>query len=330
MVTTPASDGPFLGVDIGGTSIKWSVVRGGDVEATGEVATPRTEQHAVLRAVADLATGVPDALSGIGMAVPGTVDTVRRSTLVLPNLPGDWNGLAAADEVEQLVGLPVALLNDARAFAWAELTRGAARGVSSAQFVTLGTGVGGAIAFRGEVLMGETDSIGEIGHTTVDPDGVPCPCGGRGCLETVASGTAIVGRLARAFALAQSPILQRLTKGGAEPLTARIAADAARLGDPWATEAFDRAAAALGRATATIGVLLHLDVVVIGGGLKPAADLYLPTVQRALDERTSLSGSIAARSAYFGTEAGSIGAAAFAAARLTDPSTTHNRERTRP
>lgn len=199
--------------------------------------------------------------------------------------------------------------------------------MSSAQFVTLGTGVGGAIAFHGEVLMGKTDSIGEIGHTTVDPDGVPCPCGGHGCLETVASGTAIVGRLARAFALAQSPILQRLTNGGADPLTARIAADAARLGDPWATEAFDRAAAALGRAAATIGVLLLLDVVVIGGGLRPAADLYLPAVQRALDERTSLSGPIEARSAHFGTEAGSIGAAAFAAARLADPSTTRNRER---
>ena len=309
--------GRFLGVDIGGTSIKWSVLRGDSVEASGSIATPRIDHHAVLRAVADLAHEVSQDLAGIGVAVPGTVDTVRRRSMLVPNLPGDWHDFAFASELEQLTGLRVAFLNDARAFAWAEHTSGSAKGVPNAVFITLGTGVGGAIALGGRILIGELDSIGEMGHVPVDPRGELCICGGRGCLETIASGSAIVGRLARTVAMAQSPVLRKLTGQGTLPLSARLVAEAARLGDPWAKDAFDRAGDALGQAAGTIGLLLQLDVVVIGGGLGPAADLYLPRVQEALDSRTSLTGRIEARSAHYGGEAGSIGAATFAIQQLT-------------
>jgi glucokinase len=319
----------FLGVDIGGTSIKWSVLREGSVEASGSIDTPRIDQHAVLRAVADLAREQTQDLAGIGVAVPGTVDTVRRRSLLIPNLPGDWHDFAFATELEQLTGLPVAFLNDARAFAWAEHTSGSARGVPNAVFITLGTGVGGAIALGGRILIGELDAIGEMGHVPVDPRGERCVCGGRGCLETIASGSAIVGRLARTVAMAQSRILRELTQQGGVPLTARLIAEAARLGDPWAKDAFDRAGDALGQAAGTIALLLQLDVVVIGGGLAPAADLYLPRVQEALDSRTSLTGRIEARSAHYGGEAGSIGAATFAMQQLT-PLMTDTSERTYP
>ena len=309
----------FLGVDIGGTSIKWSIVRDGSVEADGSVDTPRVDHHAVLRAVSDLASSVGSDVVGLGVAVPGTVDHRRRRSVFIPNLPGDWSDLAVSDELERLSGLPVALLNDARAFAWAEHTTGSAVGVDNAVFITLGTGVGGAIAFRGEILVGALDSIGEMGHVSIDPSGELCACGGRGCLETFASGSAIVGRLTRTVGLGQSPILRQLTGAGSVPLTARLVAEAARLGDPWATDAFDRAGDALGQAASTIALLLQLDVVVIGGGLRPASDLYLPRVQAALDARASLTGPVEARSARHGTEAGSIGAATFAAALLGSP-----------
>jgi len=317
----------FLGVDIGGTSIKWSVLRGGVVEASGSIDTPRIDQHAVLRAVAGLAREQAQDLAGIGVAVPGTVDTVRRRSLLIPNLPGDWHDFAFASELEQLTGLRVAFLNDARAFAWAEHTSGSAKGVPNVVFITLGTGVGGAIALDGRILIGDLDSIGEMGHVPVDPRGERCICGGRGCLETIASGSAIVGRLARTVAMAQSPILRELTQQGSVPLTARLIAEAARLGDAWAKDAYDRAGAALGQAAGTIALLLQLDVVVIGGGLAPAADLYLPHVQEALDSRTSLTGRIEARSAHYGGEAGSIGAATFAMQQLT-PLMTDTSERT--
>lgn len=328
--STRRSDGErFLGVDVGGTSIKWSVLRAGVLEASGSVATPRVDQHAVVKAVAALVDS-QEGLAGVGLAVPGTVDPVRRSTILVPNLPGDWNNFGVAGELEQLCGLPVGCLNDARAFAWAEHTSGSAQGVSNALFITLGTGVGGAIAFRDEILVGKLDSVGEMGHVPIDARGELCMCGGRGCLETVASGTAIVSRLSRTVALDQSPILRELTQHGAVPLTAQIAAEAARLGDPWAKEAFDRAGDALGQAASMIGLLLQLEVVVIGGGLGPATDLFLPQVQQTLDARTSLTGRIEARRARYGTEAGSIGAANFAAEHATSTPTETPKERILP
>ena len=213
----------------------------------------------------------------------------------------------------------MALLNDARAFAWAEHGSGAAQGIDNAVFITLGTGVGGAIALDGRILVGKLDSVGEMGHVPVDPRGELCACGGRGCLETVASATAIVAHLARTHAMAQSPTLRELTEDGALPLTAKLVAEAARAGDPWAQDAFDRAAEALGQAAGMIGLLLQLDAVVIGGGLARAADLYLPRVQAALNSRASLTGRIEARTARYGAEAGSIGAATFAAAGMSTP-----------
>lgn len=171
-----AVDERFLGVDIGGTSIKWTVLRGRRIENRGQLPTPRVDHHAVLRVVAELSRGVGGQLCGIGVAVPGTVDPVRRRSIFVPNLPGDWADLHVAEELEGITGLPVVLINDARAFAWAEHTSGAARGVANALFITLGTGVGGAIAFRGEILVGDIDAIGEVGHVPVDPDGYLCAC----------------------------------------------------------------------------------------------------------------------------------------------------------
>lgn len=309
----------YLGVDIGGTSIKWTLLGDGIPEATGQVATPRFDEQTVLRAVAQIVEVVGGELEGIGVAVPGTVDSVLRRSLFVPNLPGNWTGLDVADVLETLTGIPVALLNDARAFAWAEHTSGAAQGADNALFVTLGTGVGGAIAFRGEVLVGGIDAIGEMGHVPVDARGYLCACGGRGCLETVASGTAIVNHVSRTVVLDQSPVLKKLTSGGAAALTPKIVAEAAQLGDPWARDAFERAADALAHAAATISLLLQLDLVVIGGGLRPASDLYLPRIQSTLDARASLTGAVRATGAHYGPEAGSVGAATFAAARF--PST---------
>lgn len=318
-----------LGVDIGGTSVKWAVLVDDTVEQTGAVDTPRVDHDAVLDVVADLASRSEGPLHAIGVAVPGTVDPVLRRSVFIPNLPGEWTNLPVAERLEQATNLPVALTNDARAFAWAEFTRGAARDTADALFVTLGTGVGGAIAYRGEILVGGMDAVGEIGHVGVDRAGDLCACGGRGCLETVASGSAIVGGLARTLSMGQSPTLSRLTSNGTAPLTAKIAAEAARLGDPWATDAFARAGDAIGQAVAGVALLLQLRIVVIGGGLQPAADLYLPRVQAALDARVALTGPVAAVSSAHGGEAGAVGAAVLAARRAVPSPVPHIPERNR-
>lgn len=309
------SDARTFGIDIGGSSIKWAAVDGQRLVAHGSTETPRTDHRAVIDAMASVVREHWPDEGAIGVTVPGTVRPREGRTVFVPNLPGHWDDFAVADELAARTGRAVHLINDARAFAWAELADGAARDADGALFVTIGTGIGGAIAYEGRILVGEVDSIGEVGHVPVDPEGERCVCGGRGCLETVASGSAIAARLARTVATTQSTVLRRLTADGREPVTAKLAALAAREGDPWAVDAFDRAGAALGRAASTICLALQLDFIVIGGGMGAATDLLLPRLQDALDERQSLTGPIAARVAMHGTEAGAVGAARFAADR---------------
>lgn len=306
--------GTFLGVDVGGTSIKWAVTRNGIQTALGARDTPRAGHEAVLDAIASLASDL-EGIDGLGIAFPGTVDLRAQRTVFIPNLPGEWTGLSVGASMAHRLGIPIAILNDGRAFGWAELSRGSAEGLANALFVTLGTGVGGAIALDGKVVTRTVDAVGEIGHVPVDNQGLRCACGGRGCLETIASATAIVAALARTVATRQSPILRDLV-GDTTP-TAEQVAIAARMGDPWALDAFDRAGTALGQAVAAVVLVLQLEAVVIGGGLLPAADLFLPRVRSALAERQSLTGPIPVLEAHHQVHAGALGAAVFAATRST-------------
>ncbi len=316
------SDARTFGIDVGGSSIKWAALDGSRLTANGSIETPRSDHLAVIDAMASIVREHWPHDGAVGVAVPGTVRPRDGRTIFVPNLPGHWADFAVADELTARCGRPVHLINDARAFAWAELADGAARGAVGALFVTIGTGIGGAIAHEGRIVIGELDAIGELGHVPVEPEGEHCVCGGRGCLETVASASAIAARLARTVATSQSPILRQLTVDGRDPVTAKLASLAARKGDPWAVDAFERAGLALGRAASTICLVLQLDTVVIGGGMSAAADLLLPRLQEALDERQSLTGPITARVAIHGTEAGAVGAAHFAADRsrsMTSP-----------
>ncbi|MEV0202275.1 ROK family protein, partial [Nonomuraea sp. NPDC050691] len=183
---TPA--GRRLGVDVGGTDTKWVLLDGDTVAAAGTVPTPSGPDE-TMTFVAALAG---PSVEGIGIALPGHVDRETGTALFMPNPPGDWDGYPAGPRLSALSGKPVAVVNDARAFAQAELRLGAARGLPDALFAVLGTGVGGAVALRGAILVGPRDNLGEVGHVTVDPWGAPCCCGNRGCVETFAGGPGIV------------------------------------------------------------------------------------------------------------------------------------------
>lgn len=304
---------PFVGIDVGGTGIKWTVVVDGHVVESGQVPTPRIGSTAVMEAISDVSRSAVDRPRGIGVALPGTVDRLRRETVFLPNVPGDWAGYPIAAELERRLSAPVAVINDARAFAYGELVGGAGRGTKNVLFITLGTGVGGAIALDGNILFGALDSVGEIGHFLVESDGELCGCGGRGCLETIASGTAITARVTRAVSAGLSPILSGLTDSSLFDLTPRIVAEAAAMGDLWSINAFERAGRAIGHAAASTCLLLQIDTVVIGGGLSPAFPLMATAIDLILRERTSLTGAITVRQASLGHNAGSIGAALYAA-----------------
>jgi glucokinase len=241
----------------------------------------------------------PDTAS-IGVGVPGVYDPAAGETRFLVNLPGDWNGVPVAAPMRARLGLPVALINDARAFGLAELRLGAGRGAASIVGLTLGTGFGGVIAIDGRVLMGHDGTAGEAGHQTIDPDGPSCNCGNRGCLE--------------AFARAD-----RLAEACAAP-TAEVAVERARAGDAAAIAGLERVGRYLGIGIANLITLLCPDRVVIGGGIAAAGDLLLAPARDEIRRRVTMT-SLAETEivlATLGIWAGAIGAAVHGAEWAAD------------
>jgi glucokinase len=201
------------------------------------------------------------------------------------NLPG-WSAYPVKHHLETLLGAPVVLENDANCAALGEKWAGAGQAVEDLCMLTLGTGVGGGIVVKGRPWHGVMGMAGELGHMTVLPDGVPCPCGSRGCLEQYASATA-VRRMA----------LEEITKQGSATLlaglaerdpqfTARAVFECAQQGDRAAMAIFETVGSALGIALANLINALNLPLYVIGGGLAGAWDAFCPALLRELKCRS--------------------------------------------
>jgi len=293
-----------LGLDLGGTNIKCAVVDDSlRVLATASCPTDAADgEAAVLARVAALGRETVSQLgepSTAGLALPGHFDA--GAGVLLPNLLGEWVGRPIAGPVGEALGVPVSLVNDVRALTLAELRLGAGRGASDLVCIALGTGVGGGVVIGGRLHLG-LGHAGEIGHTTVEPDGPLCGCGNRGCLDRVAGADAIA-------ALAGQP-------------TVAAAADAARGGDETALSAFAQAGTYVGRALAGAVVLLWPERVVVGGGVAEAGELLLGPVRDELRRRACVApvADIAVVAAELGPVAGAVGAALWAAESGGDPS----------
>jgi glucokinase len=301
----PAASSRHLGLDLGGTNLKWAVVeRAGDAWATlatGQGPTRAGEgPEAVVARLGEVGSGVVATWPGVasvGIGVPGLYDPVAGTTRFLVNVPGAWAGRAVAGPVAERVGVPAFLVNDARAFGLAELRLGAGRGARTMAGLTLGTGVGGVIAVDGRVHQGHDGTAGELGHQTIDPDGPWCGCGNRGCLEAYAR----ADQLAKAC---DSP-------------TAEEAVLRARAGDARSLRGLEEVGRYLGIGIANIVTVLSPDRVVIGGGIAAAGDLLFEPIRAELRRRvktTSLE-AVEVVGAELGTWAGAIGAAVHGAER---------------
>jgi len=240
-------------------------------------------------------------LSGIGVGCGGPMDWQSGEVSPL-NIPA-WRDYPLRRRIEQrFPGIPVRLHNDGIAMAVGEHWSGAGRGSRSFLGVVVSTGVGGGLVLDGKVIAGATGNAGHIGHVVVDPAGPECACGGRGCLEAIARGPAVV-----AWAASNG---WRPPAGKADGRALRTAAVD---GDEIAAAAFDRAGEALGIALASAAHLLELDTVAVGGGLANAGDLLLGPARTAFARHAKM--PFAARCqivpASLGTDAGLVGAAAF-------------------
>ncbi len=323
---TSSPGGLAVGLDLGGTKVLGVVV---DAAAAGgplieeKVATPRGAE-AVVDTLADLGAQLRDRAAGelgrpataLGVGAPGLVD--RGGTLHLaPNLPGVVDiGFAAV--LEERLGLPVAVENDATCAAWGEHERGASRGHDHSLLITLGTGIGAGITVKGEVLRGANGFAGEPGHMVIDPDGLMCPCGRRGCWERYASGSGL-GQLAREAAHAgRADAALALAGGDPEDVRGEHLTTAAAGGDGQAKEVLARFGWWVALGIANLVNLLDSDIVVIGGGLVSAGDLILEptrTSYRELVLGADHRPTVPIVPALLGGHAGAIGAALLATAR---------------
>lgn len=174
-----------LGLDLGATNVKWVVLEDDRVTASGEAETRADEgPETVIERLIAAGRAAGD-FDTVGIGLPGLFDAASGTVAFLPNMPGDWSGRPLAHPVAEALGVPTRLINDARAFALAEWTLGAAKGCDTAVFAVVGTGVGGGIVVGGAPHEGREGRAGELGHQTIDPDGALCGCGNRGCLEAL-------------------------------------------------------------------------------------------------------------------------------------------------
>lgn len=303
MVVADPEQSHHLGIDLGGTNAKWSiVVRDGGTWRSldrGTRPTPaRDGPEAVIDGLVEIAlaaTARQPAIASIGVGVPGLYDPATGVTRFLPNVPGDWAGRPVAAPIATATGLPSALINDARAFGLAELRLGAGRGARSMVGLTLGTGVGGVIAIDGRVHQGHDGTAGELGHQTLVADGRPCLCGNIGCLEAYASAAAVADACGTA--------------------TAESAVAAARAGDARALAGLAEVGRVLGIGIANMITVITPDRVVIGGGVAAAGDLLLDPIRAEVARRVTMTSldAVTIVTAELGTWAGAMGAAVHGA-----------------
>jgi glucokinase len=307
-----------IGIDLGGTNLKLALLDGDDqiVERlalpTGGVEGHDAVLARMIEGIAALRGKRPDlAMSGIGIGVPGLVDMASGVTGDLPNLPGRWTGVPVGPAIAHAAGLPVGVMNDGKAFAVAEHRLGGAAGAETALLVTVGTGIGGAVVAHNQVVFGLGGAAGEVGHLIVLPEGPRCTCGNLGCVETLASGPAIVGEAVRRIVQGFATEMTALSGGDLNAITPELVARAADQDDPVAVEVIERAGAWLGIAVAGGIALIAPQVVVIGGGVVPAGSRYYREVERVARAHCGVTeiDRIAFRPAMLGYDSGVIGAA---------------------
>lgn len=309
-------------MDLGGTKILTALVdERGEVSSRVRIATPKGGPEAVVDAVVEAVQEVcaragidRSAARGVGVGAPGPLDHESGVVFEPPNMPG-WRDVPLAEMLSPRLGLRVAVENDANAAAMGERWVGAGAGTDDLIYITVSTGIGGGLILGGRLYRGVTGTAGEVGHMVIEAGGPRCGCGRLGCLEALASGTAIA-REARAAVLAGQPT--SLSVIPVERLEAEDVALAARDGDPLARKVFARAAAALGTGIANLVNLFNPAMVIVGGGVARAGDLLFGPVRRIVHQEAFERPGAAVRivPAALGDDVGVVGAAAVARERF--------------
>ncbi len=266
-----------IGVDLGGTTATIGLVD----EEEGVLKKVQIETRvelgfeSVVGRIAERVLELKDDAKLIGIGAPGSI--VDGNVKFAPNFP-DWIDVPLASRMKELTGLETYVENDANAFVLGEKWFGAGKGYDHIVALTLGTGVGGGVITHGILLKGYMGIGAELGHVTVEPFGPLCGCGNYGCLEAVASGTAIVRQAKEGRKKFPNSVIFK-----AEEITPKVVFDAARMGDVLALRIRDRVVKALARAIAGFAHIFNPQVVIIGGGISRAGDVLFEPLRREVD-----------------------------------------------
>ena len=321
--------GRVLGIAIGATHalVILSDLRGGilaEASAPLDIAQPPQAYLDQVYALADRClsqTGsMPGCLSAIGVGVPGPVIRDRGHVAAPPIMPG-WDSFAISQALKAHWSTEIVLDNDANLGALGEYTYGGGRGERNLVYVKIGTGIGCGILLDGTIYHGVLGTAGEIGHVTIHEDGPPCSCGNYGCLEAMAGGRAIAQRAEMAIRAGQQTSLAALCYE--RTITVRDVAEAAQAGDHVCQQLLSDAGRHVGSALASLINLLNPGVILIGGGVTYAGDLFLRAINQAVQDRTMRPALQAVRlaPAALGPRASAMGAVALAITQTLQTST---------
>ncbi len=276
-----------MGIDIGGTKIQVSLVEeSGSVVSRLRCPTPRDVGPekvvaAIERAISDsLAEAEIESsdLTAIGLAVPGVVDPEQGLVVVTPNM--NLTGVAIGTHLEGRFKVPVALSNDCNLGTLGETWLGSARNAKSTVGILVGTGVGSGVVSNGKLWRGARESGGEIGHIVMQIDGPLCGCGNHGCLEALASRSAIERNIRQAVADGRKTVLSELLEGDLSVIRSGMLRRALEAEDELVTGVMRTASEVLGHACLTVRHLVDPEVIVLGGGVMEAcSDFMLPIVE---------------------------------------------------
>lgn len=320
---TAQTDGLVLGVDIGGTKVAVGIVnREGKILAQAREpmvagGSAGAGLEAVIKAIDSMMLGESGGkIESIGMCAPGPLDPKTGVVLNPPNLPC-WRNFPLAERISQKYRVPVRVDNDANAAALAETQWGAARGFRYVFYATIGTGIGTGIVFDGAIYHGKTGSAGEGGHVSIDYRGPVCNCGKRGCIEILASGTAI-GARARAKLTAgpaQESAILELAGGDIASVTSETVAQAYARGDAQAKEILLETVDLLTPWLGNIVDLFDPDVLVVGGGAAAMLRPFFEEIKKRLPSWcvNPRADEIPLVMAHYGADAGIAGGAALCA-----------------
>ena len=307
----------YIGIDLGGTKIAAGVTDK-DGKILAEAATPTLAQRPYQEVVRDMADCALKALqqSGhslaevgtIGVGIPGVAENKNGVVIFCTNL--GWHDVPLREELQKHIDKPVYIDNDATVAALAESRAGVSKDAHSSIFLTLGTGVGGGIVFDGKPWTGAHGVGTELGHITMEIDGIPCTCGKRGCLERYCSATALI-RMGKEAAVQQPDSLMVKRAGSVDAINGKIIIDCAREGDPAAVAVFDRYTKYLAIAVNTMVSFFDPEMIVLGGGISMAGQFLLDAIKEKIPSylmyKTLPYGKL--ELAVLGNGAGIIGAA---------------------